>query len=116
MTDLAKLKRVKILFDPALDRGISTDIAKNLSGVVFSHQGKYLWLGTDEFTTIERFTRLENSPDVFGEHQQFYFKDFIDGFDEDQGEVDVEGLDYSDAEGVTSTPITFSQTSFSKIK
>ena len=96
MTDLAKLKRVKILFDPALDRGISADIAKNLSGVVFSHQGKYLWLGTDEFTAIERFTRLENSPDVFGEHQRFYFKDFIDGFDENRGEVDVEGLDYSD--------------------
>jgi hypothetical protein len=39
---------------------------------------------------------LANNPKVFGSHQRFYFKDFIDGFDEDKGEVDVEGLDYAD--------------------
>jgi hypothetical protein len=96
MADLKKLERVQILCDPALDAQVREDIVKNLSGVVFSHQGKYLWLGTDEMSAIERFTRLENNPDVFGLHQRFYLKDFIDGFDENQGEVDVEGLDYAD--------------------
>jgi hypothetical protein len=96
MTDLKKSERVQILCDSALDAQVRADIVKNLSGVVFSHQGKYLWLGTDEMAAIERFTRLENNPDVFGSHQRFYLKDFIDGFDENQGEVDVEGLDYAD--------------------
>jgi hypothetical protein len=96
MADLTKSKQVQILCDPALEAQVRTDIVKNLSGVVFSHQGKYLWLGTDEMAAIERFTRLENSPDVFGSHQRFYLKDLIDGFDEDQGEVDIEGLDYAD--------------------
>ena len=96
MTELQKIERVKILCDPALDVKIRKDIVNNLSGAVFSHQGKYLWLGTDELVAIERFTRLENSPGLFGEHQRFYLKNSIDGFDEQQGEVDVEGLDYSD--------------------
>jgi hypothetical protein len=96
MADLKKIERVQILCDPALDTQVREDIAKNLSGVVFSQQGKYLWLGTDEMAAIERFTRLENNPGVFGSHQRFYLKDLIDGFDENQGEVDVEGLDYAD--------------------
>lgn len=96
MADLKKSERVQILCDPALDAQVRADIVKNLSGVVFSHQGKYLWMGTDEMAAIERFTRLENNPDVFGSHQRFYLKDLIDGFDEDKGEVDIEGLDYAD--------------------
>lgn len=96
MADLKKLQRVQILCDPALDTEVREDIVKNLSGVVFSHQGKYLWMGTDEMSAIERFTRLENNSNVFSSHQRFYLKDFIDGFDEDKGEVDVEGLDYAD--------------------
>lgn len=96
MINLEKIERVKILCNPALEVKVREDVVNNLSGIVFSHQGKYLWLGTDEFTAIERFTRIENSPDMFGEHQRFYFKDFIDGFDENKGEVDIEGLDYSD--------------------
>ncbi len=89
MADLKKLESVKILCDLDLNAEIRADIIKNLSGAVLSHQGKYLWLGNDELNAIERFTRLENSPGVFGAHQRFYFKDFIDGFDEDKGEVDV---------------------------
>jgi hypothetical protein len=53
-------------------------------------------LGTDELTAIERFTQIEGDQGVFGEHKRFYFKDFIKEFDEDKGEVDVEGLDYDD--------------------
>jgi hypothetical protein len=98
MTDLENAKQVKILCDSPLEVAIRKDIIQNLSGAVFSHEGKYLWLGTDEFSAIERFTRIEDSqePDVFGSHQRFYFRDFIDGFDEDRGEVDIEGLDYND--------------------
>lgn len=96
MSNLKKSERVQILCDPALDDRVREDIVKNLSGAVFSHQGKYLWLGTDEMSAIERFTRLENNPDVFSSHQRFYLKDFIDGFNEERGEVDVEGLDYAD--------------------
>jgi hypothetical protein len=96
MQDLNKLEAVEIRCDPNLDSESRAKIVNNLSGACFSHQGKYLWLGTDEFTSIERFTRQENSVGVFGEHRRFNFKDFIDGFDEDKGEVDIEGLDYHD--------------------
>lgn len=92
MANLEKLNRVKILCDLDLDSEVREDIIKNLSAVALSHQGKYLWLGTDELTAIERFTRLGNSK--FGKHKRFYFKDFIQDFDNAQGEVDVEGLDY----------------------
>jgi hypothetical protein len=96
MTDLEKLDRIKILCDPDLKSKVREDIINNLSGAVFSHQGKYLWLGTDEFTAIERFALIEGADRIYGEHQRFHFKDFIEGFDKDKGEVDVEGLDYHD--------------------
>jgi len=96
MTDLEKLERVKILCNLALEHKLREDIIKNLSGVVLSHQGKYLWLGTDELTAIERFTKIEGEDNLYGEHQRFHFKDLIEGFDEGKGEVDVEGLDYDD--------------------
>ncbi|MGB8700045.1 MAG: DUF3616 domain-containing protein [Thermosynechococcaceae cyanobacterium] len=94
MNQLEPLSRVKIIFDLDIDPDLREDIIKNLSGVALSHQGKYLWLGTDEFTAIERFTRQENGE--FAEHKRFYFQDFIEKFDESKGEVDVEGLDYHD--------------------
>lgn len=96
MADLKKLDRVKILCDSALQGKVREDIIKNLSGVVLSHQGKFLWLGTDELTAIERFTKIEGEDNLYGEHQRFHFKGFIENFDEDKGEVDVEGLDYND--------------------
>jgi hypothetical protein len=90
--------RVQVLFGPDSDLDAETrkKIIKNLSGVALSHQGKYLWLGTDELMAIERFTQIEGNQGVFGEHTRFHFKDFIGGFDEKKGEVDVEGLDYDD--------------------
>lgn len=94
MTDLEKFDQVTILCEPDLDAEVREKIVKNLSGAVFSHQGKYLWLGTDELTAIERFTKIESKSNVYGAHRRFPFQDFIDGFDEAAGEVDVEGLDY----------------------
>jgi len=96
MTDLEKLERVKILCDPDLDAELKEKIVKNLSGVVLSHQDQYLWLGTDELTEIDRFTKIEGEDNLYGEHRRFPFKDLIEDFDESKGEVDVEGLDYDD--------------------
>ena len=96
MADLEKLDHVKILCKHDLDADVREKIVKNLSGVAFSHQGKFLWLGTDEFTAIERFTKIEGEDNLYGEHQRFQFEDFIEGFNKDKGEVDIEGLDYDD--------------------
>jgi Protein of unknown function (DUF3616) len=98
MADLESFQPVEIRCNPALvDKKEDLEkIVNNLSGVVFSHNGKYLWAGTDEFTAIERFTRIDSSSGVFGDQKRFHFRDFIDSFDDRQGEVDVEGLDYSD--------------------
>jgi Protein of unknown function (DUF3616) len=96
MPNLSKLETIKILCDFALDPEIKETILKNLSGAILSHHGKFLWLGTDEFTSIERFTKIENSKGTFAEHKRFHLQDLIDGFEGDKGEVDIEGLDYCD--------------------
>jgi hypothetical protein len=95
-TDLSKLQTVEIYCQADLDADIRKGIISNLSGAVLSHQGQYLWLGTDEFTSIERFTKTDDQKPIFSEHQRFQFKDFIDDFDEEEGEVDIEGLSYSE--------------------
>jgi hypothetical protein len=61
MANLKKLGRVEIRCDSSLEAEVREKIVKNLSGAFFSHQGKYLWLGTDELTAIERFTHLLTS-------------------------------------------------------
>ena len=99
MADLAKVAEIQIICDRTLKPKFIPAILKNFSGATFSHQGKYLWLGTDELTAIERFTRqasTANEQIVYSEHRRFHFQDFIKDFDEDEGEVDVEGLDYDD--------------------
>jgi Protein of unknown function (DUF3616) len=96
MPNLNKLETIKILCDFELDPEIKETILKNLSGAILSHQGKFLWVGTDEFTSVERFTKIDASQATFAEHKRFDLKDFIDGFEEDKGEVDIEGLDYCD--------------------
>jgi hypothetical protein len=100
MADLKVINQVEMRFrldhNPVIKSKAREDIVKNLSGVALSHNGKYLWLGTDEFSAIERRTKIEGTEDTFSEHQRFYCKDFISNFDESKGEVDVEGLDYHD--------------------
>ncbi|MGC8712097.1 MAG: DUF3616 domain-containing protein [Leptodesmis sp.] len=87
MVNLEKLDQVKLLFNANLASKVREKIDKNLSAVAFSHQGQYLWLGTDEFTAIERLTQLHDK--TFGDHTRFEFKTFIKDFDEAQGEVDI---------------------------
>lgn len=91
---LQKSGTIEILCNLSLEAGVREDIINNLSGAVFSHEGRYLWLGTDELMAIERFTKIDVG--VYGEHRRFEFKDLIEGFDEAKGEVDLEGLDYHD--------------------
>lgn len=54
---------------------------------------KYLWLGSDETSTIERLSLVESQ--LFAAHQQFRVADFIDLPEPDEQEIDIEGLAYA---------------------
>ncbi len=69
----------------------AADIITDLSAVALTPDG-HLWLGSDETTSIERLKPAGSH--VFGEHQRFAIADFID-FSEDDGEIDIEGIDFS---------------------
>ncbi|MBW4552016.1 MAG: DUF3616 domain-containing protein [Aphanocapsa sp. GSE-SYN-MK-11-07L] len=94
MPNLKQTESITILCSLDLDPKSRKDIIKNLSGAVLSHQGKFLWLGTDEFTSIERLTKIADAENTFADHKRFHLKDFIADFEEEQGEIDIEGLDY----------------------
>ncbi|WP_026072302.1 DUF3616 domain-containing protein [Nodosilinea nodulosa] len=70
----------------------SEDLLAELSAVTRSPDG-HLWLGSDEFVTIERLTPMGDG--LYGNHKTFHLKDFIQLFDQ-ESEVDIEGLDYCD--------------------
>lgn len=81
------LSRARLQFQTASD-----DLIEELSAVARTPDG-HLWLGSDEFITLERLTPMGDG--VYGSHQTFHLKDFIELFDHDS-EIDIEGLDYSD--------------------
>ncbi|AVH69574.1 DUF3616 domain-containing protein [Nostoc sp. 'Lobaria pulmonaria (5183) cyanobiont'] len=66
---------------------------ENLSAVLLTHQ-KYLWLGSDETSTIERLSLVDT--DKFTEHQQFRVAEFINLPASEEEEIDIEGLAYAD--------------------
>lgn len=66
---------------------------KDLSAVRLTHQ-KYLWLGSDETSTIEQLSLVDN--DKFTEHQQFGVAEFISLPTSKEEEIDIEGLAYTD--------------------
>jgi len=66
---------------------------QELSAVVLTHQ-KYLWLGSDESSTIERLSLVD--ADKFTDHQQFRVAEFISLPAPEDQEIDIEGLAYSD--------------------
>lgn len=70
----------------------SDDLLEELSAVTRTPDG-HLWLGSDEFITLERLTPMGDG--LYGGHKTFHLKDFIELFDHDS-EIDIEGLDYSD--------------------
>lgn len=70
----------------------SEDLLEELSAVTRTPDG-HLWVGSDEFITLERLTPMGDG--VYGNHQTFHLKEFIDLFDHDS-EIDIEGLDYNE--------------------
>ncbi len=81
------LSRVLLKFQSKSD-----DLLRELSAVARTPDGN-LWLGSDEFLTLERLTPMGDY--VYGNHKTFHIKDYIDIFDTDS-EIDIEGLDYAD--------------------
>ena len=61
----------------------------NLSAVVV--QGKHLWLGGDEGTSIDRMT--EDASGDFAGHKRFELKDTLKMPGPAKEEIDIEGLD-----------------------
>ncbi|MEO1070504.1 MAG: DUF3616 domain-containing protein, partial [Cyanobacteria bacterium J06638_6] len=68
------------------------DLLAELSAITRCPNG-HLWLGSDEFLTLERLTPMGEG--VYGSHKTFHLKDFVELFDH-ESEVDIEGLDYND--------------------
>ncbi|MEH1836594.1 MAG: DUF3616 domain-containing protein [Nostoc sp.] len=66
---------------------------EDLSAVLLTHQ-KYLWLESDETSTLERLSLVDT--DKFTDHQQFRVADFINLPAPEDQEIDVEGLAYTD--------------------
>ncbi|MFN6515960.1 MAG: DUF3616 domain-containing protein [Nostoc sp. CreGUA01] len=66
---------------------------EDLSAVLLTDH-KYLWLGSDETSTIERLSLVD--ADKFTEHQQFRVAEFISLPAPEDQEIDIEGLAYND--------------------
>lgn len=73
---------------------------QDLSALLLTSE-KHLWLGSDEGSTIERLSFIDDKN--FGEHKQFQVADFFDLPASSDGhpgtldeEIDIEGLAYSD--------------------
>ena len=80
------LSRVLLRFNSNSD-----DLLGELSSAALTPDGS-LWVGSDEFLTIERLSPVE--PYIFGEHQSFAVGDFVELFNQED-EIDIEGMDYS---------------------
>jgi hypothetical protein len=80
-------RQVLLQLPPHLDR------SGDLSAVVWAPEG-YLWLASDESTSIECLQPSDGS--AFGQHQSFDLASLLPGFDPGLGEVDIEGLDLQD--------------------
>lgn len=70
----------------------SEDLLGELSAVARTPDG-YLWLGSDEFLTLERLAPKGDG--VYSGHQTFHLNDFVTLPDQ-ESEIDIEGLDYAD--------------------
>lgn len=70
------------------------DDRKNLSAALLFPK-HHLWLGSDETSTIERLTFVEQQ-NCFAKHQTFHVRDFIELPKPEDEEIDIEGLAYHD--------------------
>jgi hypothetical protein len=73
------------------DPNASESIHEDLSTAVFTSPDT-LWVASDEINAIERLKKIDRK--TFGEHQSFYLSQFLNNFDDDEKEVDIEGMDY----------------------
>ena len=88
MPNLHLLNQVLLTFGDSFQKH-----REDLSTVLLTHQ-KYLWLGSDETSTIERLSLIDT--DKFTEHQQFRVAEFINLPAPEEEEIDIEGLAYAD--------------------
>ena len=88
MTQGNLIKRATLQFEQT-----NIEILEDLSGAVFDQEG-FLWLASDETTIIERLNKTGEN--VYGNHQRFPLKDFLLGFEHEDGEVDIESLSYDE--------------------
>lgn len=65
--------------------------AGDLSAVVVTDGGRTLWVGSDEWTSIDRLTKIDDS--TYGDHTSFALADYLKGFNPKNGEIDIEGMD-----------------------
>jgi Protein of unknown function (DUF3616) len=80
----------KILLDFSSFYG---EYRKNLSAVLLT-SNKYLWLGSDETSSIERLSLIDDN--TFGEHQHYQVANYIGLPAPEDKEIDIEGLAYID--------------------
>lgn len=82
------LNRIVLQFNREL-RSVSED----LSGVVYTPDGS-LWVASDETATVERLSLVE--PYIYGNHRQFTLAELITLPNQEEIEVDIEGMTYAD--------------------
>ena len=91
------LSPILLNFDPTLNHrdsdGEIKEIRDSLSAVV--SVDKYLFVGGDETTTIERL-ETNDGGETFSHHQQWNLSEFVKLPSGDDEEIDIEGLAYSD--------------------
>lgn len=86
--DAELINRVLLKFSPGFE-----EHRKNLSAVLPTND-KYLWFGSDETSTIERLSPIDENN--FADHKQFHVAQFISLPDSEEMEIDIEGLALSD--------------------
>jgi hypothetical protein len=94
MTDSSLLYQVLLQF-PSEFREHRDDLSAAMLTNASENQF-YLWLGSDETSTIERLSFIDNR--TFGNHHTFKVSDFIELPEAEELEIDIEGLDYDETE------------------
>lgn len=81
----AKVENILLEFDAV------PKVREDLSAVV--RVGDDLWLGCDEGTNLDRVSLTRAN--AFGAHKRFKLAEIL-GLDDDEQEIDIEGIDYAD--------------------
>ncbi|MCU0538156.1 MAG: DUF3616 domain-containing protein [Hydrococcus sp. Prado102] len=92
------IDRILLQFDKNFD-GLKNKYLRDALSAVLWMGDRSLWLASDESTTIERLSYIDDK--TYGNHEQFHLQDFLDSFQatDEKGkviEIDLEGIDYSE--------------------